>query len=250
MERGSLEGSDDGLYMYDSDGSIVEKFTAQNGLISSNVRALLLDGEGRVMAGTDKGISMFDTKSSTWTQITGTAGLPYTDITRISFGPKGDLLVGTTWGAAHKAADRWHYFAGKRWVPSDLITAVAMGPDGTIWIGTKQGISKVERIPMTLEEKAKHYDEITQARHSRMGMVESVYLPSPGSLSKFVQHDADNDGLWTQMYIAAESFRYAVTKDPEAKKNARLCGTPHRHHVIAASWPYATSSSPRARSFA
>jgi len=220
--KGNLwRGSDVGLYLYDSTGSIVDIFTAQNGLISSKVRALSLDREGKVMAGTDKGISVFDTKSSTWTQITGTTGLPFTDISRISFTPQGELLVGTTWGAAHRAADRWHYFAGKRWVPNDLITGVAMGPDGTIWLGTGQGIGRVARIPMTLEEKAAHYKEITRARHNRMGMFTGISLNAPGDLDHFRRNDDDNDGLWTQMYIAAESFRYAVTKDPEAKKNAR-----------------------------
>jgi hypothetical protein len=31
----------------------------------------------------------------------------------------------------------------------------------------------------------------------------------------------DNDGLWTAMYVAAESFRFAVTKAPDASANAR-----------------------------
>jgi hypothetical protein len=30
----------------------------------------------------------------------------------------------------------------------------------------------------------------------------------------------DNDGLWTSIYVASQAFRYAVTKDPEAKRNA------------------------------
>jgi len=188
----------------------------------SPVMALGVDKSDRLYAGTRTGMKFYDPKGNSWTEVvTGTAGLPFTDITRISFTPQNELLVGTTWGAAYKAADRWHYFAGKRWVPDNRITAVGMGPDGTIWLGTKQGIGKVDRIPMALEEKAAHYDEITRARHNRMGMFTGAPLLSPGDLEHFTKRDDDNDGLWTQMYIAAESFRYAVTKDPEAKNNAR-----------------------------
>jgi len=220
-------GTDKGLFMYQD--SNTNLFNDKNGLLSSNVCALALDDRGRIWAGTDKGISMYDWRIEAWNQITGTTsvpgrtGLPFTDITRIVIS-NGTVLVGTTWGAGLRLAEdqtRWQYFAGKRWVPDNLITSVALGPDRTLWMGTHMGIGKVAWVPMTLEEKARHYEEQTRARHNRMGMVESVYLPTPGDLESFVQRDDDNDGQYTEMYVAAESFRYAVTRDPEARLNAR-----------------------------
>jgi len=212
-----LRGTLSGLYSVEDgvQGDVISE-------AGSPVMALAVDEADRIYAGTRTGINVFDPEDNTWAEmVTGTTGLPFTDITDISFTPQKELLIGTTWGAAYSVpTERWLYFAGKHWVPDNKIIAAVMDPDGTLWLGTGQGIGKVFWVPMTLEEKAKHYEEITRARHNRMGMVESVYLPNAGSLSKFVQHDADNDGLWTQMYIAAESFRYAVTKDPEAKKNA------------------------------
>ncbi|MDP2334841.1 MAG: hypothetical protein Q8N05_00025 [Bacteroidota bacterium] len=43
---------------------------------------------------------------------------------------------------------------------------------------------------------------------------------TPGDLSTSTYGPDDNDGLWTSIYLAAECYRYAVTKDPEARKNA------------------------------
>lgn len=216
---GSLwRGTDSGLHRLSS-GS--RTFTVQDGLLSNTVRALALDDEGRIWAGTDRGISIYDPKASAWSQITGTTGLPYTDITRLTFTPDGELLAGTSWGAVLKETDRWHYFAGLRWVPSNRIAAAAAGADKTIWLGTPKGIGRIVRVPVTLEDKARHYEDDMRARHNRMGMFASVGLSAPGDLEHFFRYDTDNDGLWTQMYIAAESFRYAATHDPEAKRNAR-----------------------------
>jgi hypothetical protein len=41
-----------------------------------------------------------------------------------------------------------------------------------------------------------------------------------GNVSSCLNHDDDNNGLWTSLVVAAESFRYAVTKDPNAKSEA------------------------------
>src|SRR5262249_47337686 len=46
-------------------------------------------------------------------------------------------------------------------------------------------------------------------------------LKKPGDVSGGVVHEAsDNDGLWTAVHVAAESFRYAATKDPAARDAA------------------------------
>ena len=45
----------------------------------------------------------------------------------------------------------------------------------------------------------------------------------PGDLSTAEMVDTDNDGLWSSFYLGSEAFRYAVTKDPEAKRYAWEC---------------------------
>src|SRR5207245_1809578 len=60
-----------------------------------------------------------------------------------------------------------------------------------------------------------------RAGHDRYGLTASSHLAVAGDCSSNRTHDNDNDGLWTAMYAAAECFRYAVTKSPEALANAR-----------------------------
>jgi hypothetical protein len=75
---------------------------------------------------------------------------------------------------------------------------------------------------MTLAEKADHYLGICLARHVRApGLVEKCLLPVPGDTSVWKPRDDDNDGQYTAMYLAMESFRYGATKDPGAKANAK-----------------------------
>jgi hypothetical protein len=75
---------------------------------------------------------------------------------------------------------------------------------------------------MTMLEKAAHYETITQNRHNRDGWIAGCELVTAGEPEKgHVPHASDNDGLWTSLYVAAESFRYAVDRSDEAKRNAR-----------------------------
>lgn len=75
---------------------------------------------------------------------------------------------------------------------------------------------------MTLEQKFDYYYSIMERRHVRSPyLVESCRFTIPGDTTSWVPRDDDNDGQYTSMYLAMESYRYAVTKDPEAKINAQ-----------------------------
>jgi hypothetical protein len=74
---------------------------------------------------------------------------------------------------------------------------------------------------MTLAQKAEVFEKRIRARHDRYGLVASSHFAVAGDPSSNRLHDTDNDGLWTAMYAAAECFRYAVTKSPEALAYAR-----------------------------
>ena len=129
--------------------------------------------------------------------------------------------VGTTEGLCFREGDRWRALHGRRWLPYDHVTSLALGPDGSIWVGTTAGVSKIYWKTMTLEEKAKRFNDMLQARHVRHGLVGDIVLKTQDDFTEYHQPSNDNDGLWTAMYVGAESFRYAVTKDPSAKANAR-----------------------------
>jgi len=218
-------------------------FTLQNifaaeehGLLSNDVRCVAVDTSGHLWVGTSVGINIFDGKSQPsliqtksemgiravkgWYSIIGKNGLPYEDVHTIAIA-NGQIWVGTSIGAASLDNGKWEYYASRRWLPGDRVNAIAIQGDGVVWVGTPQGLSKIEKRPYTLEQKAALFEQIIQRRHNRHGYIASSTLEHPGDLSTSVYNAEDNDGLWTTLYIAAESFRYAVTKEEEAKRLAQ-----------------------------
>ncbi len=53
--------------------------------------------------------------------------------------------------------------------------------------------------------------EVVQARHNRLGLSGDCFLDTFGNIPSCLNHDNDNNGLWTSLVVAAEAFRYAVT---------------------------------------
>ena len=130
--------------------------------------------------------------------------------------------IGTEEGAIRLGADGRgvEYFAGQRWLPDDHVTGI--GIDGDLaWVETPRGLSRIAYEPMTLEHKAGLILERLRARHVRWGLTADSRLRTPGDLSTSQLISTDNDGLWTAMYVAAESFRYKVTGAADARANAR-----------------------------
>ena len=58
--------------------------------------------------------------------------------------------------------------------------------------------------------------ETIQERHNRLGLTAGCSLLEFGNFSSCTNHDDDNNGLWTSLVVAAESFRYAVTGEQDA----------------------------------
>jgi hypothetical protein len=157
--------------------------------------------------------------------------LPVTDITRIV--PVADgLWVGTTRGvffqrtkptegpALPDGPNGIRYYASRRWLVDDYVVDLALDPDGHLWVLTKTGLNKIEFRPMTLAEKAAYFDRKIRARHIRYGFSAERRLPKAGDLASGEMIDTDNDGGWSSYYLAGQAFRYAVTGDPAARRQA------------------------------
>ena len=156
---------------------------------------------------------------------TGKDGLPITAIGGIAVGPDGWIWLGTENGAIsfhlHAAPrDRWFYFWGRRYVSDNRVLSV-VAERHRAWIRTLKGISLIEFKPTTLEEKSAAFLDRIRLRHNRYGYVADSELTRPGDLASNRPAPTDNDGLWTSIYVAAECFRYGVTRSPEALANAR-----------------------------
>jgi hypothetical protein len=195
-------------------------WTEGDGLLSNDARSLMLDRAGHLWVATALGISIFDRKR-TWYSVTGKNGLPYEDVHQISSGSNGERWIAAGIGAVCYANGCWEYYAGKRWLPSDKVTAIAVGSEGKAWIGTDEGLSRIEKRSYDFEKKAEYFEQRIAERHNRYGFVTSCHLETPGDVDSFVYNASDNDGLWTALYVAAESFCYAVTGEPKARERAR-----------------------------
>ena len=179
----------------------------------------------KIILGTNNGILSLDAKSFEADEID--QNLPHSEITTIN-NIKGSLWFGSTKGAfklredlsTQQAGSKYDYYASKRWLVDDEVIDIAEGPENSILILTQKGMSKINFVEMTLEEKALYFQEVQRLRHIRNGFSSETHLRVPGDLSTAVLGDTDNDGLWTSMYLAGELFRYAVTKSEDAKQNA------------------------------
>ena len=125
---------------------------------------------------------------------------------------------GVVWRGTHAGLwrGRSEYFAGKRYLPDDDIQHLLPDNAAGMWVRTRTGVSHIELRPMTMAAKAALFEARVHARHDRHGLVSPSNLRVPGDLASNQMRDDDNDGLWTSMYAAAECFRYAATKSPEA----------------------------------
>jgi hypothetical protein len=148
----------------------------------------------------------------------GADGVPFGPVTTIR-SVNNTLWFGTEKGAIKKD-ESWHYYLGKRWLPDNKINDILPMDEKTVWIATSQGISQIQQVEMTFDEKAEIYEQVIKNRHNRRGIVNISHLSVPGDLLSSKTKNEDNDGLWTSVYLAAECFRYAVTNDANAKENA------------------------------
>jgi len=149
-------------------------------------------------------------------------GLPSSDARCVACDSRGRVWVGTAAGVARYDGSTWSVRNSRRWLASDDVRDLWIDADGTAWVATSAGVSAIHRRTMTLSEKADHYLATCYQRHVRPpGLVENCRLEVPGNLETWHPNDDDNDGQYTSMYLAMESFRYAATHDPRAERRAR-----------------------------
>ncbi|MCU6712752.1 hypothetical protein M6D81_29030 [Paenibacillus sp. J5C_2022] len=194
--------------------------SAASGLVSDNIRAMTVDAWGHIWAATDKGVAVYDHRQH-WFVLDDRHGLPCCDCTDIRLGNDGSVYIGTSGGLVHLLEGRMKFYGYKRWLPDQKVRSIALSPvDGTVWVATPAGISRISTRSMTLEEKAVHFNEQVEHYHTRRGYVTIRLLSEEGNLGSGEVEISDNDGLWTANYAAAQSFRYAVTGEEEAKRLA------------------------------
>jgi hypothetical protein len=208
-----------GLYHYAGTG--VTLYQDEDHILSAEVHDLAFAADGSLWIGGLGGLTIYK-RGKRVRVLVPEDGLPTAFVTCVSRGPDGRMWVGTTAGVARYNGKGGSLRHSRRWLLNDEVRDVAFDADGTAWIATAAGVSAIKRKQMTLTAKADHYLEVCLARHVREpGLVEKCTLTIPGDTSNWQPRDDDNDGQYTSMYLAMESFRYAVTKDAKARANAK-----------------------------
>jgi hypothetical protein len=135
----------------------------------------------------------------------------------------GTLWIGSKSGLFTRkpSEERWRLFHSRRWLLNDDVTDLSVNQDGAVSALTPSGISRLVPQSQTLAAKIDAIEAIIRQHHVRDGLITSIVVNKPGDIqSGYVQPDNDNDGLWTSLYVAAETFRFGVTRQPVAKANA------------------------------
>jgi hypothetical protein len=98
----------------------------------------------------------------------------------------------------------------------DTVVAENDSPDEQPW----PACPSIPAGAPTLRDKAAYLDALVPAKHLDDGLIRTVRLDGDGNV---VSRDhLPSTGLWTAIYLASQSFRYAVTRDAEAVANARV----------------------------
>jgi len=151
-------------------------------------------------------------------------GLPVKGVRGFAFGADGEVWFLHPVAVSCRTASGWRYYSPGCWVPGDHASAIAVAADGTAWIAGALGVARIERKPMTLAEKSRLLEPLVPSLHMRDGMVYGrVYVDPDDPDSLWHWYVTDNDGSRAAEYMAAECFRYAVTRADDAKANAGAC---------------------------
>ena len=149
--------------------------------------------------------------------------LPSTDINCLAI-VNSKLWAGTSSGAfMREPSGSSRYYASKRWLSEDKVLDITSDSKGNIYALTSSGLNEIRFLPQTLEQKTAYFQDRIRQRHIRYGFISNVTFKVPGDISTAQLTDTDNDGLWSAFYLGSQAFRYAVTKEPVAKRYAWEC---------------------------
>jgi len=196
------------------DGLVVNQDFIDWGRLPSQTTTGLLSFGSRLFIGTDKGLGVL--RGAALTNLQGKDGLPVENTTCLTRGFDEDLWIGTARGAVRMVKDGWHYFAADHWLPGNQVTDIAVS-DHVVYIATDKGIGIIRYEPYTLQKKASFYERhIEEWGHKRLGFIHTLYKKN----GEWIREVSDNDGGNTAPYLAAMCYKYAVTGDQVARKEA------------------------------
>ncbi|MEQ9442393.1 MAG: hypothetical protein RIG62_25360 [Cyclobacteriaceae bacterium] len=188
---------------------------------TEDATSMAFDGD-QLMLGTHDGYYGISPKDGTITT-PRINKVPVPQITDLQVTRDG-LWAATPQGAfLQQPNSNFRYFASKRWLDQDKVIDMASDSEGNVYLLTPTGLNKVDYLPMTLAKKADYFEKKIRQRHIRYGFIAEMRLSDSADITTGEMIDTDNDGLWSAFYLGSQAYRYAVTQEPKAKRNAWEC---------------------------
>ncbi len=104
------------------------------------------------------------------------------------------------------------YFSARRDLLDNNVQALVADGDG-VWVLTATGVTHIDMVKMSMEEKSYRLLDETLTYVQRHGMVSQRYLSEAGNLKSALPYGhSDNDGSFSAGYAMGEIFRYATLK--------------------------------------
>lgn len=186
---------------------------------NETVRAMCFDGAGHLWVGTEEGAAIYD-NTNLW-MTPDKLQLPRNAVNAIAMDGTGGVWFASDVGVICLDRGKLKYYSAERWVPQNDVNDLYVTDDGeTVFAATNKGLSMISQCTMSLADKAALYEETIERYHVRRGFIATRLINNYNMDDGAVQI-SDNDGLWTACYVAAQSFRYAVTGSKAALEHAR-----------------------------
>jgi hypothetical protein len=223
------------------------------GIIDGPISSLEVDLNGALWIGNNVCMNI-QHSNLTMERIGYQQGLISTNISSLSYcSHTNSIWVGSSLLGAFRipnteSRNKWKYFFGPRWLPSSIdlshgnnVSHIVCLPlnnktspiQEAAIVATNGGLAFLFYSNLSLEEKSEKFTEMIYPRHDRYGLIADCFLSQSGNLSTWTTAPNENNGLWTSIYLASQCFRFAVTKNPQAKINAWAAfqGMEFLHHV-------------------
>lgn len=213
-------GSDVGLFYCHNES--VTAYQKNEDLISAYVTGLDFAPDGNLWVGGLGGVSIRDAHQKIGEKLPKD-GITNSEVNVVKASPNGTVWVGTNYGITRftPGSSAYSVRLSRRWLMSDEVRDIDFDAQGNAWIATAHGVSAIKRKDMTLAQKADYFYERMIGRNVREPWIVARFrLEVPGDTTTIVPDDDDNDGEYTSMYLAMESFRYATTGSAQAKERA------------------------------
>jgi hypothetical protein len=236
------------------------RFEHISGLIDAAITSLVYnDMQDKLWIGQDAGITLLSpTVMSTgrvhwfFSRLAGQISnpgsfighLPFANITTLgvshSILPDGRVWLGTIRGVMRFDSNdtdinAWRVFTSARYMPNrdSLVNVLSLAvlsraSNTSASLGsaavavTSKGLAVIRFEMWTLAQKAKYFQSFFNqpGRHDKYNLISNCSMSSWGDSRTCVKGPADNDGLWTSMYLSSQIFRYVVTQDATVKASA------------------------------